>query len=400
MEKRKLKVCISHYGVKDGAGFSRSYQIAKELSILGHDIVLITCQNKDFLFPYYKEKRDGVNLVSFPDIVPNEMKRTGFGLLSIFLKVLYVLSNKFDIVQSDAGHRPNSGIPCLLNKYIRKSIYISEWWDNFGKEGQYKTRPLFQKITIGIYDLLFEIFEKRFADGIICLSHYTKKRALAARLKKDKIIIVNGGCDVRNIKYYPDTMKKEKFKIPKDSLTFGFIGINKIEKEDLLDFFCAFSQLTELKINILTTGIYLNTDFKEQYNLNKRIYEFGWLDYRNFAEVISCVDVFLLIQEENKQNLSRWPNKLGDYWATGRPVLTNLWGENTYYKDIDYLFLYVKKDVNEINKMIVKLYNNRNSIHLNNNKIRLFGENMLSWEQQTIKIENFYYNIINNRANK
>ncbi len=383
-----MKILFSHYGYIDGGGFSRSYQLAKQLVKLGHEVTFITCQYKSFKIPYYKEKRDGVLLVSFPEILPINMIKTGFGFLSVFLKSIYVLFHKFHIVHSDTGHRPSSGVPCIVHRFFYKSKYISEWWDHFGKEGQYLTRPPFQRLIIGNYDRIFEVYNKKKADGVVALSGFSRQRGLDAGLDPGRITVVHGGADVDNIPYVNKEDLSRKFTL-EDELVLGFIGINDLELGDIFPVLEALGEIN-LPIRLLTTGGRIREELIKKLNIADRIIELGWLNYNDFCQVIGEVDVFILLQKENLQNKARWPNKLGDYFATGRPTLVNLWGEVNAYKDKEYLFCFVEWNKISILNKLVELYNNREVISKNNRLIREFAEENISWHSQAVKLSNFY----------
>ncbi len=85
----------------------------------------------------------------------------------------------------------------------------------------------------------------------------------------------------------------------------------------------------EKKITWFTTGRKLSQETKQKYNIGNELYEFGWVDYKIYSEVLSCADLFLLLQKDNNINKARWPNKVGDYLAAGRPILVNKMGELT-----------------------------------------------------------------------
>jgi len=101
MLDKKLSILFSHYGIKDGDGFGRSFLLAKNLAKFGHRVTFLTSQNKEFIFPFKKEEREGVELISFPDIVPRPMRNGGLGPLNILLKSWFALRRKYDVLPSD-----------------------------------------------------------------------------------------------------------------------------------------------------------------------------------------------------------------------------------------------------------------------------------------------------------
>jgi glycosyltransferase involved in cell wall biosynthesis len=324
-----MKLLFSHYAVIDKEGFGRTFMLAREMALRGHAVdLLTTLPSGKFIFPYRKEERDGVQLYAFPDIVPDALRRTGFGALSVLLRCLFIMTRSYDVVFGDNGHRPSSGWCCRVHRLFRKSKYVTEWWDFFGRGGQYDELSWTKKITKGAYDRLTEVADKRAADGVIVLSQKMKERALNNKVSAAKLTVIQGGCDVRTIHYRTPGSTKEKFGLSPDTFCFGFAGMNEGELLDVLPFISAVNALKEeLPLQWMTTGRKLSDAVKQQYQVGDALKEFGWVDYDDYSEVLACADVFILLQQENMCNETRWPNKLGDYLAAGRIVLTNPVGE-------------------------------------------------------------------------
>lgn len=391
-----MKILFSHYAIIDKEGFSRSFMLARELAKQGNEVTfLTTLPSSEFIFPYKKELRYNVKIIAFPDFVPDSLRRTGFGVLSVLLRVIFILFSKYELYHADVGHRPSGGWPIIFKKAFCNVLYVSEWWDYFGKGGQYDMKKGFKKITHGYYDLLFETLEKKIADGIVCLSHEMKKRAVKIGISKKKITIVTGGADCCTIKYYPNTFYKEKFGIPKNSVTFGFSGMKKGELPDIIPFIKATKVLLNKSINItwFTTGDYISEEIKKEFQIGEELFEFGWVNYKEYSEIISCADVFILLQKEDIKNKTRWPNKLGDYLAAGRPILINPYGDTKkLVAQKEDFFLKTEFNVADIVDTIENNLDFNSS--LLNSSIRAFAEKEFSWEHKSKKLLDFYRSII------
>jgi len=86
------------------------------------------------------------------------------------------LFHKYDIVHSDNGHRPLSGMPCRLHKKWHNSVYIAEWYDWWGKGGHYENKSWVFKLLFGWYEIKYEIKDKNITDGVVVLSDVLKPR--------------------------------------------------------------------------------------------------------------------------------------------------------------------------------------------------------------------------------
>lgn len=390
-----MNILFSHYGIKDADGFGRSYMLARELAALGHTVTFLTSQRGFHRFPYDKEVRENVSIIAFPDILPASFRKGGLGILTTLLKCWFVIGKHFEIVHSDSGHRPASGFPCRLHKFLYKSRYFSEWWDFFGKGGIYDEMPLWYRLTLGNFDTRAEISNKKKADGVIALSEFTKQRALSIGIKESHTLVLHGGADTRSIRFYPDTSIKPRYGLEKAGLTFGFVGMNEGEVLDLEPFFKAISKKDfSLNINIFTTGRKLSQQTLDKFSLGDNFIEFGWVDYAAYPEILSCADVFLLLQKNISTNVARWPNKAGDYFAAGRPILTNVVGDiGEIAKQNPAVFYLADWTEESISARILEIHNQKPDIS-RFQKIREFA-NTHSWHNKATELENFYKSISN-----
>lgn len=398
----KLKILYSHYGRKDREGWGPIYMRARELAALGHTTTLLTTQMAGYVFPYEREVRDGVVLLSFPDVVPSSMRKGGIGPLSTLLKSLYALSHECHFVHSDSGHRPAAGVPCVVNRFFRASRYISEWTDYFGKGGIQDSLPWWYRATLGRYDTWTEVHHRKKADGVVALSEYTKARAMQNGIEERRILVLHGGADTRGIRSIPDTYNRWKFGLPEDSLTFGFVGMNEGELQDLEPFLRAVNALkNRYKINWFSTDRHLSEKTKSKYKMGEEFREFGWIPCEDYAELLSCADVFILLLQDNAVNRARWPNKLGDYLAAGRPVLANPVGEiNPYIRRFPESFIAVDWTKESIENTIVNLIPKREQLVAEGMASRRIAEHHLSWTIQAKHLESFYYHLLGLNSDK
>lgn len=392
-----MKVLFIHYAIIDKEGFGRTYRLAKELCLLGHEITFITTQpfGKGKL-PFRVEYRDGVKIISFPELLPNNFRRTGFSFFSAILKSIYLIKNhKYDLIHSDVGHRPSIAIPVFFVHTIFRIPHVTEWWDFFNEHQKEKT--FFKKITHGLYDRIFQKLLIKKADGIIVLSKFLENRAIEWKIPEEKLTIIHGGSDVNEIPFYNVNIElKKKFNIPVDSLTFGFIGMMPGEFKDIIPFIEAVNYLKhKLEIIWFTTGWILPEKLKNEYNIGDELIELGWQDYNIYTESIACADLFILLQRETPRNLARWPNKLGDYLAAGRKVILNPYGDVTeYVKKHSIAFIPVKYSIENIINLIEEIFQKKQDLLKDAPAIRHLAKMEFSWKNRAKKIEFFYNKII------
>lgn len=397
---KNLKVLICHYGIFKKGGYSRNFNLAKGLVKLGHSVTLLTVSNSIKVggLPYKEYLIEGVKVLVFYDFLPNFLLRGGFGFISIFAKLLYSSFNRFDIVQSDTGQRPASGLPCLINKLIHRAKYISEWWDYYGKGGHFDRKSKIKKYTIGIFDKIFEKNVRKFADGHVCLSEEMKSRALELNFIDEEITIINGGSDVDNIKFLESSRYKENFGIKDDIITFGFINIEDSEIYDFKNFMLLFeNNLLKDKIKCISFGTKLSNKTLTELKIINHIVEIGWIDYEYESIKLSAVDFFVLMKEDNLINRTGWPNKTGDCLASGRQIITNGIGElNKYLEIFPDAFIYCENEINHLQNKVLELIENFDHYLAKRKYCREIAEKFLSWQKKSEDLEKFYIKILGN----
>lgn len=393
-----MKILFSQAGVFEKRGWGRSFSLAEGLVKLGNDVTLITTS------PHYsilikKKVISDVKIIIFPEIISSKITAKGFGFISLILKIIYVIFNKFDIVHSDIGHRPQSGIPCRICKRLHKAKYIAEWWDWWGEGGEYDTQKKIFKTFFGSYELKYEIKDKLFADGIVVLSEVLKQRAESLFPDK-KIIKINGGADVVKIPYIDDNKAlKGKYGIEKNLITFGYINADTQDFEEVQPLIDSIVNLNlELKVKLLLFGKkkFLENDLPG--GLKEMFINFGWVNYADDYEKLQCVDVFVLFKEASLSNRAGWPNCLGDYLACGRPVLLNPVGEvvefvNKYPEGFFVSTLSLETVSNNINFIM-----EHPVVLLEKGRInRMLAEKEISWLNKSTILNEFYKEIISDK---
>jgi glycosyltransferase involved in cell wall biosynthesis len=389
--KGKLKILYVHRGVEGSDGWGRSFFLATGLVKLGHDVAFMTIKKSGGL-GIEKKRLEGVDVVSFPEILPGKLKSSGFGLFSLIFKSFFSIKHRFDLVISDCGHRP-SVLPAFLSQYLRGATHISEWWDLYGEGGYYSEKPFYFRVFYGKFEKWFELKSKKLADGIIVLSSWMFQKAKDLGLRN--IAIVRGGALTTKLKYFPPTDKSKNRK-----LVVAYLGMAVTELELLRPVFEAFSEPSiKNKVELWGFGRQIPQQKLEEYGIEDVLVEKGWVDYLSDTSAINEVDIFLMVRKVNDNALAGWPNKLGDYLALGRPVLIHPYGDLvefvTNHKEGFILVEFEKQSI--IDALENVLSNNYDLLEMGK-KNRELAES-ISWERKSAEILAFF-DQINQTKNK
>jgi glycosyltransferase involved in cell wall biosynthesis len=382
-----MNILYSHLGTIGKDGWGRSFMMARSLAKLGHNVVFITT-SKNCMSLYVKTINiDNVKVLVFPEILPTKLKSSGFNLLALFYKSIYSLLHKFDLTISDSGHR-TTGIPCLINKYIYKSVYLSEWWDYFGEGGYYNSKSALFKIFYGRFEKWAEVKNKQIADGVIVLSSYMEQRAKSFGIINTKIIQGGSVDDIINLNI--------KINNCQDIIKIGYIGMDDKELLSLKPFIDIITNPNfRNKIKFITYGKKITADMLENFKLNGVIEEKGWINYLESTKELENIDLFLLLKEDSPIARAGWPNKLGDYIACGKPILISPYGDLVEFVNNNpegFVTCSFSKEsiTNSLNDLLNNKYDLR-MMSLANKKL----SKKISWQNKAKEVVNFYFKIKN-----
>jgi hypothetical protein len=171
-------------------------------------------------------------------------------------------------------------MPCRISKKIHGAVYVAEWYDWYGRGGQYDTKKRLFKLFLGKYELNYEIKDKKIADGIVVLSDVLKSRAETFK-SKDRIIKIHGGADVSVIPFlYDNSQLKRKYDLSSGTITLGYINSDSYRLAEFIPLLNVLkSKEFQDKIKILIIGEsdllirQLPPDILDNFIF------FGWIDF-------------------------------------------------------------------------------------------------------------------------
>jgi len=398
---KKSNILISHTSIYKKSGWGRIFPLAVGLAKQGHNVTILTT-NPNYSLITKRQIIDGVNIIIYPEIIPSRVSRLGFGFLSLLLKVFHVWFHKYDVVHSDNGHRPLAGVPCRIHQKRHGSVYVAEWYDWYGKGGQYDTKKKLFKLLLGWYELKYEIKDKKDADGVVVLSEVLRARAEQFK-SPDRIVKIHGGADVLSIPFLKDNSTlKPKYGMSADTLTFGYItsnSYNLAEFTPLINAVNKSNHLKKIKILIFGESSSIASQMSPE-DLEKFIF-MGWIDFAKDYEKLQCVDVFFLFKEVSLGNKAGWPNCIGDYLACGRHIMLNPVGEpEDFVKKYPFAFFETTRDPNDIQKAITHIIEDHEVFEESRTQIRELAEQQVSWEAKSRQLSDFYLYLKNQKSNR
>lgn len=389
-----MKILYLTKFIIDRHGFARSFHLAKGLVAQGHEVTFIAAS------PVMRsrcELRDGIHIVSFFDLMPASVKKSGLSPVDIFSRLWFVRNKTFDLIMVDSGFRPVTGLVGHLLAWWKRIPYVCEWWDWIGKGGLYERKSSLYQLTLGKFDHFFELWDKKHADGVVALSKILQQRAIDLGQSRERTCVIHGGCDNEDInpESNPNAAAcwREKYGLAKDAVLLGFAGLDAQEVEDMLPFLRAMISLRHdfPSLYWFSTGGELDSSIRQDYNVRKEYIELGWVDYTEYSNALIAADILILTQEKHLINEARWPNKLGDYLASGNPVLATPVGEIIHFSEHNPKngLVFVKWTEEAIIKALTDLIIDANQRKYLGKLNRQLSEGSASWVNKSIELNHF-----------
>ncbi len=306
----------------------RVIRLAERVASRGHRVTVLCIA--DHALSGIREYTEGaIRFVEVPDLLPGKL-RTGWDPWDALNRWLWLRENfDFDLVHAFET-RPATIHPlqlCLRRKRIPLVIDWIDWW---GRGGIITTnRPKWYQVLFGPFETFYEEHFRIKADATTVICTALGHRAEGLGIHPDSIFKVPIGADVDEIPFVDPQMYREELGLPADRPVAMFSAMDAVMDVELV--FDAMVYLKpahpELLLVMTGNGAEELTRQAGQKGIGDSFRHLGRLPCGLFEKALTCANLFLLPFADTVFNRGRWPCKLGDYLAAGRPVVSNPAGE-------------------------------------------------------------------------
>lgn len=305
----------------------RAGEFATQMVLRGNDVTLV-CISESKRFGIREYLEDGVHYIEMPDLLFGRM-RSGWDPWNTWNRIGYLRGKEFDLIHAFET-RPATIYPVLKYLRSRAAPLVIDWNDWWGRGGLItEHRPKWYQFFLGGIETFYEEHFRTRADGTTVISRGLADRAKRLGVPPETVYCISLGSDVHRISVVPPTARRTQFGLQENAFVLGFSGLDVMSGLDMaLDAVkLAVSKYPE--IMLVMTG-------KEPPDLQKQVSarhlaenfrHFGVLPYKRYQDFLSCADAFLVPFVNIVVNHGRWPSRIRDYMAVGRPVISNPVGE-------------------------------------------------------------------------
>ena len=307
----------------------RQMNLARRLVERGHKVSLMVIADKN-RWRFQDSEQDGVYILETPDVTSGRL-RSGWDPISVVRRSLRLLKdeNHYDVVHLFET-RPATILPGLILKKRKRLPLFIDWIDWWGRGGLITVnRPKWYQLLFGGIETFFEEYFRKYGDNTTVIAKALQERAIGLGVPASTITHIRSGVDTEHFKPLPLVDTRNLLGLGKAELIIGFASQDSFLDLDIVLEAVKAVTTERPTVRLLMTG-HIKSDTWEKIDgmgLRDIVLAPGFVSEEDYPKYLAACDMFLMPLPETNYNVGRWPNKFGEYIATGRPVVFNSTGE-------------------------------------------------------------------------
>jgi glycosyltransferase involved in cell wall biosynthesis len=380
---------------------ARSFAMAKELVRSGHQVsIMLISRTRRFGITEYDT--DGIHAIETPDLLWGRF-RTGWDIWNTLNRIYFLNKDK---TQYDLIHcfetRPITIYPALFLSRKEHIPLITDWNDWWGRHGLIEVnRPAWYRYTcLSFVETYYEEAFRARSSGLTVISTALKHRAVELGAEEKDISVIPGGAPGG---YFPEHfLPKSKdecrriLNMPVNDPVLGFASADThLDMEIVLASLVIVARKYP-RVKLLITGMVKQSvkELIKKWKVEERIVFSGFTSVEDFPIYLGTSDLFLLPMADRPYNHGRWPNKMGDYLAIGRPTVANPVGDIKPLFEKYKVGLLAGWDAADFAEKITFLLDHPEISEQMGQTAREVAKNEYDWSILGKTLEAFYYKIL------
>ncbi len=333
MSHGKRILMISHHRLLKA--WLRPGILARGLVENGHRVTMMVVAD-EARFNFKRSIIDGIDVIEAPDLTAGRL-RSGWDPVSIWRRTRCVrrLDLDYDLIHLFET-RPATIYPGLAARRRLKVPLLIDWIDWWGRGGLIEiNRPSWYRFLFEGMETYYEEHFRTLADASTVMCHGLAERAVGLGVARETILHLRNGADHERFRPRSIAEVRARLGLAPDAFIAGFASLDSFF--DLEPVLRGMRQLVSdgAPARLLLIG-------KSGARVRERVRAMGLdahTDYSGFAPddvyplYLNACNVLLMPFPETNYNIGRWPNKFGEYLASGRPVIFNAVGD---LRDFDF----------------------------------------------------------------
>jgi glycosyltransferase involved in cell wall biosynthesis len=326
-----MNILMLVYGPKEQGAYWRAFRLGRCLVQRGHRVTILATSPARRA-GFQRSTEEGISLVETPDLFQGSLRRSGWDPWNALNRIAFLRKGqrlpdqRFDLLHS-FEMRPTAALPALYMHRFHHIPWITDWGDWFGRGGsvEERTNPLIRAI-LRFPETLFEEHFRLQADGATAICTTLRDRLLQMGQTPERVLLLYNGADLENLMPMPVAEARRSLGLAPELKLVGYAG--KIFPRDATLLARSFDHLhTRLPESRLVIAGYCQIDLRKLTRYPEAVIQTGVIAPLILRAYLSACDLFWLPLSDTNANRGRFPLKLTDYMALGRPIVATPVGD-------------------------------------------------------------------------
>lgn len=366
--------------------FARCWALARRLAQRGHAVAIVSASRQRQL-GIRASVASGLIVYEVGGIGPRKLRQTGLDPSDLVTRLLG-LARAFDIVHA-FSHRPVVAVHATMLKRSGLPL-VFDWADLNGFGGYADHRPGAHGRLVGAIDSWLERAMVRAADAVTPISSFLAERAVEFGVAEQAVWLLPPGADVENVFPLDRDGARRALGIPNDIEVVGFAGFHHWDADLVAATVTRlFRRVPTLRLATAgPAGSFIDRQLDAIWR--GRLLRFPTLRGARYRQFLASCDVLVLPYPRRRYNLARYPNKIGDYLASGRAIVTNRTGDMGELLARSQSALLVGETPEELSEGVAACLRNDRLRATLGSRARTLAETECSWGRVTARLERAY----------
>lgn len=388
-----VRVLMLLYNRLGTGTYWRALHLARGLAKRGHTLtVLATSQSCRWRFETRPDVQAGVTVVGAPDMLWGPL-RSGWDLWSVLARIKWARGRQFDLVHGFES-RPVVILPALYWQRWKNARLVLDWCDWFGRGGSVEERP--NPLVRAILRPVETFFEDSFrtqADGTTVINSLLRQRAIELGVAPETILHLPNGSNVGELHSIPQAKARRDLGWPGEVLVIGYIGA--VFQQDAVLMARAFDCINraEPRTRLLLAG-YCNVAVEELVAVPDAVWRTGHISYDEISRYLAACDLCWLPLRDSGANRGRYPLKINDYMAVGRPVVATAVGDVAGLVRRGEFGLVASDQPDDLAHQVLTLLHDPARREVMGRRARQLAETEFAWDRISGSLERLYQQVL------
>lgn len=316
-----MRILLLNHNPQHFGTYYRCWFLAQEIAAYGHDVTLICASGREFTLSIRsKRERPHLTVLTLPRVKYHKYF-TG-QLVRLLITCAHLLRHTYDILHAFTVAQPQIGVPAYVYHRTGRGRLLVDWDDLWSGEGFGRYHPWPVRWVLQT----FERRIPRLADRVTVVSRFLERQALAAGVAPERIVWLPNGVNMAALRSQDRREARAALNLEVEANLVVAVGNTYTRGlQLLLDGFERLRGRLPGAQLLLVGAVTIPKHDLERFGASLRVV--GSRPYEEALQYLAAADVLALPMARDPIEEARFPIRLGDYLAAGRPIVSNAVGE-------------------------------------------------------------------------